>query len=521
MKVTIITVAWNYKKYIAKCIESVLNQTFTDIEYFILDNGSTDGTKEIIESYAEKDDRIRVYRREENILNDSMWIDFPLEYGTGKYFMNLDCDDWIDPDCIERLVRIAEAGDFDITVTGFYYYDEFTSTVTERCAPERLCVERKQFAEYYRYYHAFFRTVWGKIIKTDIVRATTHAERTSDMTYGGDTLNMFIWLRKAKSLCIDNSAMYHYIKHKSSASTTYDSDKVYCNVVLYNDAVDFLSGFGPISSENRDFLYKVYANGISDVSNPLFKSDMNTVDKLRAYYEILCAPITKEAFKLSDSDEVKRSRSKLLTETIYFTARLDAPLKEYEEIFSYYLPICGRTISYKTAGLFLKEKALTDAVLADNGVLAAEILIKLAASGKYAKQYDIIGMLGALSQNKPLLCNIDDVDFFRKYGGVYLSVWSGKYDETLDEMTDVLLNGECSNETFFQLYLSIAAVLERVDEFVFGKIKLAEFYCSKRRYDECRAVLDDLADMGVDDNEDISHIKENPEYARFVNSSPL
>lgn len=516
MKVTIITVAWNYKDYIAKCIESVLNQTFTDIEYFILDNGSTDGTKEIIEKYAAQDSRIRVYRREENLLNDSMWIDFPTEQGTGKYFMDLDCDDWIDPDCIERLVRIAEAGDFDITVTGSYLHNIITSTVTKRDIPQRMCVDRKHFAEYYPNYHFFFRCIWGKLIKMDIIRALTEAEKLADMTYGGDTLNMFIWLRKAKNFCIDNSAMYHYIKHKSSASTTFNSDNVYCNTVLYNDAVNFLSEFGEITTKNREFLYRVYANGISDVSDPLFKAEMSTEEKLKAYYEILCAPVTKEAYKNSDSDDVTRSRSKLLTETIYFTAQLNAPLKEYEEIFSYYLPICGRMISHKTAGLFLKEKPLTEAVLNDNGALTAELLIKLAASVQYAKQNNIIEMLSALSQNKPLLSNIDDAEFLSKYGSVYLQVWNGNYDQALDFMTDILLNGDLTNETFIQLYLSISAVLERIDEFVFGKIKLAGFYCSAHRYAECKAVLDDLADMGVEDNEDIANIKADPGYAKFT-----
>lgn len=516
MKVTIITVAWNYKDYIAKCIESVLNQTFTDIEYFILDNGSTDGTKEIIEKYAARDSRIRVYRREENILSDSLWIDFPLEQGTGKYFMDLDCDDWIDPDCIERLVRIAEAGDFDITATGHITHYEAASKDVRNEIPQRMCVERKQFAEYYPNYHFFFRTVWAKLVKTDIVRAMTKEERTVDIAYGGDTLYSFIWLRKAKNFCIDNTAMYHYIKHKASGSNMYYSSMVDGNTLLYNDAADFLSEFGEITPENREFMYRVYANGISDVSNPLFKAEMSTEEKLKAYHEILCAPVTKEAFKNSDSDDVTRSRTKLLTETIYFTAQLNAPLKEYEEIFSYYLPVCGRMISYKTAGLLLQEKTLTEAVLKDDSTLAAEILLRLLATGAYAKQYDIIGMLRSLSQNKQLLCGISDSAFLEKYSSVYLTVWNGNYDQALDAMTDILLGGDSANETFMQLYLSIAAVMERIDEFVFGKIKLAALYCSARRYGDCKAVLDDLADMGVEDNEDIAQIKSDPGYAKFT-----
>ena len=516
MKVTIATLAWSYKNYIRKCIESVLNQTFKDIEFFILDNGSTDGTKEIIEEYAAKDSRIRVYRREENLLNDSMWLDFPTEQGTGKYFMNIDCDDWLEPDCVERLVRIAEAGDFDIVATGRHIHVEATGNVTKHSPECKLIAERKQFAEYYPYYHQYFRTAWGKLIKMDIVRSMTHDERKLALSYGGDTMIVFKWMRKAKKFYLDDSALYHYNVHKGTATNTFNSDKIYCNAVLYNDAADFLSGFGEISPQNRDFLYVVYSNGITDVSNPLFEAKMTPEEKVKAYNEILCSSVTKEAYKNCAAEEVTKSRKKLLSEMIYFTAQLTAPLKEYEEIFAYYLPVCGKMISNKTAGLFFKEKALAETVLKDDGDLAAEQLADLAASGKYTNQYNIIEMLSTLSQNHPLLSNINDRYFFKNYSGVYLTLWKGSYEQALDDMTEILLNGDLSNETLIQLYLTVAALLERINEFVFGKIKLAAFYQTKRRYNECKAVLDDLADMGVEDNEDIAQIKADREYARFA-----
>ena len=66
MTISIITTSYNYSKYIRDTIESVLNQTYTDFEYIIFDDGSTDNSLEIIESYAKKDNRIKLYTHPNN-----------------------------------------------------------------------------------------------------------------------------------------------------------------------------------------------------------------------------------------------------------------------------------------------------------------------------------------------------------------------------------------------------------------------------------------------------------------------
>lgn len=73
--VTIITQAYNASKYIHKCIRSVINQTYPNIEYLIIDDGSTDDTPDIIKEYAEKDSRIKCVLCEDNSRNVARWID--------------------------------------------------------------------------------------------------------------------------------------------------------------------------------------------------------------------------------------------------------------------------------------------------------------------------------------------------------------------------------------------------------------------------------------------------------------
>jgi len=108
--VSVVTPVYNGAKYLAECIESVLNQTFTNFEYIIVNNCSTDGTLEIARKYARQDRRIRVHDNSEFvgvIANHN--IAFRLMDPAAKYCKVVSGDDFIFPSCLSRLVDMAEA----------------------------------------------------------------------------------------------------------------------------------------------------------------------------------------------------------------------------------------------------------------------------------------------------------------------------------------------------------------------------------------------------------------------------
>jgi glycosyltransferase involved in cell wall biosynthesis len=107
--VSVVTPVYNGEKYLAECIESVLAQTYPHWEYIILDNCSSDKTNEIARQYAEKDNRIVVFRNDElvdvvtNHNNAYQKIS-----SDSKYCKLLQADDWMFPDCLHKMVRLAE-----------------------------------------------------------------------------------------------------------------------------------------------------------------------------------------------------------------------------------------------------------------------------------------------------------------------------------------------------------------------------------------------------------------------------
>lgn len=108
--------AYNAEKYIGEAIESILNQTFTDFEFIIIDDCSTDRTWNIIQSYAAKDKRIIPVRNTEN-LKISRTLNKGLAIAKGEYIARMDADDWSYPDRLFRQVEHMEKNT-DIVISG-------------------------------------------------------------------------------------------------------------------------------------------------------------------------------------------------------------------------------------------------------------------------------------------------------------------------------------------------------------------------------------------------------------------
>ena len=112
--ISILTSVYNTEKYIGQCIESVLNQSFIDYEFIIIDDGSTDKTAEIIEKYAKLDNRIKFFKKKNTGLTNS------LNYGIGlansNYILRLDADDLMLANRIEIVYKLILNTEADIVV---------------------------------------------------------------------------------------------------------------------------------------------------------------------------------------------------------------------------------------------------------------------------------------------------------------------------------------------------------------------------------------------------------------------
>ena len=106
MTVSIIIPAYNSEKFIKRCLDSVINQIYKNLEIIVIDDASKDNTKQIIKEYAEKDNRIRPFYSSEN-KGVSFSRNIGLKASTGEYIMFVDSDDELTKDAVRRMIDIA------------------------------------------------------------------------------------------------------------------------------------------------------------------------------------------------------------------------------------------------------------------------------------------------------------------------------------------------------------------------------------------------------------------------------
>ena len=114
--ISVLMLTYNREALVARAIESVLAQTFSDFEYIIVDNGSTDRSGTIAEEYAAKDNRIRVIHRERGNIGSGR--NAALDAAQGEYMAFIDDDDWCEPDFLAFLYHLAEENDADVAICG-------------------------------------------------------------------------------------------------------------------------------------------------------------------------------------------------------------------------------------------------------------------------------------------------------------------------------------------------------------------------------------------------------------------
>jgi glycosyltransferase involved in cell wall biosynthesis len=115
---SIIIPVYNTEKYLRHCLDSVLAQTFKDFEVILVDDGSTDGTGQICDEYAAKDNRFQVIHKKNGGVATARQAG--TDIASGNYIIHADPDDWIEPEMLNHMLMKANENDADVTICDFY-----------------------------------------------------------------------------------------------------------------------------------------------------------------------------------------------------------------------------------------------------------------------------------------------------------------------------------------------------------------------------------------------------------------
>lgn len=128
--VSIIIPVYNGEVYLESCLQSVANQTYQNLEIILVDDGSTDGSHVICETWEKKDSRFRLFYQEN--AGAASARNHGIEKSRGTYISFVDCDDVISPECIETLMHAFDTENVDISIGGMSRFFDATDEVTDR-----------------------------------------------------------------------------------------------------------------------------------------------------------------------------------------------------------------------------------------------------------------------------------------------------------------------------------------------------------------------------------------------------
>lgn len=166
--VSVIIPVYNLQKYISRCIESIINQTYSNIEIIIIDDGSKDNSYKICCNYYQNDNRIKLFKNPSKGVSSARNIG--IRNAVGSYICFVDGDDYIEETMIENLVKWIKESKSDIAICGTKDIDENGKLIKTCLEKEIRIYSREEFLKGILIGHPFTCVSWGKIYKSEIVK---------------------------------------------------------------------------------------------------------------------------------------------------------------------------------------------------------------------------------------------------------------------------------------------------------------------------------------------------------------
>ena len=210
---------YNVEPYLRKCLDSIVGQTYRNLEIILVDDGSPDNCGKICDEYAEKDNRIKVIHKANGGLSSARNAGLE-NTGDCEWLMWVDPDDWIEPDIVEYLLEKAEEYGVDIVSCGHYL--EYASGQVLKGHPKEELLEGMPVIENLMKWD-IPTAQWGKLWRRELFRERKFSE---DLSTAEDLEVSYAILKRAQKILCLPEAKYHYLQNEKSSTHTSTLKKV-------------------------------------------------------------------------------------------------------------------------------------------------------------------------------------------------------------------------------------------------------------------------------------------------------
>lgn len=288
--ISVIVPVYNMERYLERCINSVRQQTYENLEIILVDDGSTDNSPQMCDAYAEQDDRIKVVHKQNGGLSDAR--NAGLAVATGTYIGYVDSDDWIEPQMYEKLYHACVEQEAQIAICRYakVYQDGTIKGGTQEVIP----FEREELLRIYICDHAeytIYNSVWSKLFHRELVEGVLFpvGRNSEDIMY---TTKAFC--KTSKAVYIDE-CLYNYVLDRADSIMNVKAEERMFRdeIPFWREHIAWIST--QVSEEMGDLAaYHFYRRMLSyyikhyaskQVANRLAEVVKKDIDKIRVLYQ--------------------------------------------------------------------------------------------------------------------------------------------------------------------------------------------------------------------------------------------
>ena len=295
-KISVIIPVYNVEPYLKKCLDSVINQTYKNLEMLLIDDGSTDNSGKICDEYAAKDKRIKVFHQENKGLSSA--LNLGLKNFTGDYLGFVDSDDWIEPDMYEVLYNAIKKENMQISIAGYFKDTDTLSIpmINKEQIPSGIIDTKKMLLYPLQrdYYMGFCGYVWNKLYTASIVKGISF---DNNIRYGMDVLFYSTVVSKNKCTGVyTDKPLYHYYQRNSAISKS-KSVNIKADILIAYKGIEKLleeNGYYDIIYWARGFycyhisvVAEMLQNEIKNHLNDYIETNKEFPEKIERMYELL------------------------------------------------------------------------------------------------------------------------------------------------------------------------------------------------------------------------------------------
>jgi len=264
-EISIIVPNYNTAKYLPRCLDSLINQTFQDIEILVIDDGSTDDSVKIMESY--QDQRIHILHHKGDGFGPGGARNMGLDQATGTYVMFCDSDDWYEPNMCQKMYETIQREKVDVVCcqNSFDYEEDLGSDEIESRAKRNYFRIPKK-GKYNLSIKRIFKTsvvLWNKIWRRDLIEQ--YAIRFVPKNEHDDDAFWFMYASIAQTIFYIKDNLYHYFLRKNSIMSAVfnktpknPKDRFFISLGIF----DFFNKYN-LLDKNKRFLLRIFRNELN------------------------------------------------------------------------------------------------------------------------------------------------------------------------------------------------------------------------------------------------------------------